>query len=118
MPESNGILAEGARRVWGYQRVLWWLFLVNYVLAAFGTASFSLPAGRLADHSVYAQGMAQGFDVGVFFDLASNPDVGFASRMPAALLFTFIFFVFSLFLTGGILEAYRCGRKLPAGEFF
>ena len=31
--ESNGVLSEGARRVWRYQRILWWMFAVNALLA-------------------------------------------------------------------------------------
>jgi uncharacterized membrane protein len=36
----------------------------------------------------------------------------------ASYLFAFIFFVFMLFVTGGVLESYRADRRLTTGEFF
>jgi hypothetical protein len=118
MSDANKILAEGARRVWRYQRVLWWLFIVNLVLAAFGTVPMASRVGAVADHSLHSQSLYQGFDVVAFFELAGNPDVAMWSKFSGSVLFALVFFVFALFLTGGVLEAYRAGRKLPTGEFF
>ena len=104
--------------MWRQQRILWWMLAVNLLLAAFGAASMSSRVGRVADHSVHSQALANGFDLAAFIELASNPDVAFWSKMPDALWPAIVFFAFSLFMTGGILESYRSDRKLPAGDFF
>jgi hypothetical protein len=44
----------------------------------------------------------------------SNP----MSTAPASYVFAFVFLVFMLFVTGGILETYRDDRRLTTGEFF
>jgi hypothetical protein len=118
MPHSPNILTEGARRVWRYQRVLWWFFAVNVILAAFGTIPMASRVGVAADHSLHSQSLYQGFDLMAFFELAGNPEVGMWSKFSGSFLFSLVFFAFALFLTGGILEAYRTPRKLPASEFF
>jgi hypothetical protein len=118
MSEPNNFLAEGARRVWRYQRALWWFFIVNLVLAAFGTVPMASRVGAVADHSLHSQSLYPGFDAFAFFELAGNPDVAMWSKFSGSVLFALIFFIFALFLTGGVLEAYRAGRKLPTGEFF
>jgi hypothetical protein len=118
MPHPPNILTEGARRVWRYQRVLWWFFIVNLILAAFGAIPMATRVGVVADHSLHSQSLYQGFDLTAFFELAGNPEVGMWSKFSGSILFALIFFVFALFLTGGILEAYRTPRRLPASEFF
>lgn len=118
MNNQSGILSEGARRVWRYQRALWWLFAVNFILTLFGTAPLAFRLGAVADHSLQSQALSQRFDVFAFFELAGNPDVALWSKFSGSFLFALIFFVFALFLTGGILEAYRSNRRLPVSEFF
>jgi hypothetical protein len=104
--------------VWRQQRILWWMLAANLILAGFGTMPMASRVGRVADHSLYSQKLVNGFDVPAFLELASNPDVAFWSKMSDALWPAIVFFLFSLFLTGGILESYRSDRKLPAGDFF
>jgi hypothetical protein len=111
-------IREGARRVWRQQRILWWMLAVNLMLAAFGTMPMASRVGRVADHSLHSQALVNGFDLAAFLELASNPDAAFWSKMSDTLWPAIVFFVFSLFLTGGILESYRSDRKLPAGDFF
>jgi hypothetical protein len=115
---ETGILSEGARRVWRCRQVCWWLFLVNVVLSAFGTFPAASSMGRVTDHSLYSDRLVQGFDLSAFSELARNPDVGLWSRHEASLHFAVVFFVFALFLTGGILQTYRTDRKLTTVEFF
>jgi hypothetical protein len=118
MAHQTGTLSEGARRVWRHQRVLWWLFAVNLALAAFGTQPVDRAIGRVADHSLYAQRLYQGFDLSAFSELAANPEVALWSNVSSSLLFAVVFLGVALFLTGGILETYRADRKLATGEFF
>jgi hypothetical protein len=118
MQEHSGTLSEGARRVWRYQRVLWWLFAVNLILAACGTLPVASAVGRTTDHSLQAHSLYKAFDVPTFLDLAENPDVALWSKLTGSVLFAGIFFVFAFFLTGGILEAYHSTGKLSSAEFF
>jgi hypothetical protein len=111
-------LSEGARRVWRHQRILWWLLAVNVVLAGFGTMPMASRVGRVADQSLHSRALVDGFDFAAFIELASNPDVAFWSKMSDTVWPAIAFFVFSLFMTGGILESYRGDRKLPAEDFF
>ena len=108
MSEQRGLLSEGFGRVWRYQRVLWWMFVVNLVLALLGAWPGVTRMHEVADHSLRSQRLADTFDVGDFSALASNPEVRLFSGHGASLHFAIVFFVFALFLTGGILEAYRC----------
>jgi hypothetical protein len=118
MSEESGILMEGARRVWRYQRVLWWMFAVNFVLAWFSAMPLSARLEKVAGHSAHSAGLANGFDLGAFLELSANPDAAFWSGTTSSLLLTLIFFIFAILLTGGALEAYRAPRKLTTGEFF
>lgn len=118
MPDQPALLSDGFRRVWHYQRVLWWMFLVNLVLAILGAWPGVTRMHEVADHSLRSQRLVDTFDVGDFSALASNPEINLFSTHGASLHFAIVFFVFALFLAGGILEAYRAGRKLTAREFF
>jgi hypothetical protein len=117
MSEQSGLLREGFGRVWRYQRVLWWIFFINLVFALFG----SMPALTKLEsigHSVRSQRLVNMFDYGAFSELTSNPEVDPFAAQGGSLHFAFVFFFFMLFLTGGILEAYRADRKLTTREFF
>ena len=118
MSDQRGFLSEGFRRVWRYQRALWWMFFVNLVLALLGAVPGAQRMHEVADHSLRSQRLVDTFDVGDFSALASNPEVNLFATHGASLHFAIVFFVFALFLTGGILEAYRAGRKLTTREFF
>jgi hypothetical protein len=118
MTEHTGIVREGARRVWKHQRVLWWLFLLNFLLA--WVAGVPLRA-RLSDataHSLNALRLVNGFDYGAYSELTSNPEVAYGARLPESGVAVLVYFVFALFVTGGVLEAYAADRKLTIGEFF
>jgi hypothetical protein len=118
MSEQRGLLTEGFGRVWRYQRVLWWMLFVNFVLALLGAWPGATRMHEVADHSLRSRRLADSFDVGDFSSLASNPEVRLFSGHGASLHFAIVFFFFALFLTGGILEAYRADRKLTTREFF
>lgn len=117
MSEQHGVLQAGFRRVWHYQRVLWWIFIINLAFALFG----SMPALTKLEnigHSAQSQRLTDMFDYGSFSELISNPEVHPFAAQGGSLHFAFVFFFFMLFLTGGILEAYRADRKLTTREFF
>ena len=55
MSEQSGVLQEGARRVWKSQRIVWWLFLVNLLLAFLTTRPLSARLEQVTDHSLQSQ---------------------------------------------------------------
>ena len=118
MSDQRGFLNEGLRRVWRYQRVVWWMFVVNLVLAILGATPGMERMHQVADHSLQSRRLVDTFDVGDFSELASNPEVNLFASHGASLHFAIVFFVFALFLTGGILDAYRADRRLTTREFF
>jgi len=94
------------------------MFVVNFVLSFFATIPLATRLARVADHSLYSDRLYHGFDLFAFIELAGNPEVSLWSKFSGSILFSVVFFVFILFLMGGILETYRTDRKLPAGAFF
>lgn len=118
MPDQRGLLNEGFRRAWHYQRVLWFIFFINLVLAHFSAAPTIHKLDWATDHSMQAQRLTDMFDYGSFSALSSNPEVKLFEVVGVSITFSLVFFVIVLFLTGGILEAYRSGRRLTTREFF
>jgi len=112
------VVRAAARLVWRRQHILWWIYALNFSLALMGTLPFSLRLSRVLDRSLAAERLYKGFDLTVFIELVTQPDVSLRALVPGSFLFTLLFFVTMLFLTGGILEAYRYDRKLKPGEFF
>src|SRR5215475_8324451 len=105
MSDQPGLLREGFRRVWHYQRVVWWMFFVNFFMAILGGWPAANRFHEIADHSLQARRLVDMFDVGDFFSLTSNPEVNLLSGHGQSIHFAIVFFFFALFLTGGVLEA-------------
>lgn len=108
----------GAGLVWRRQRVLWSIFAVNFILAFFSIHGIVPRVGNILDHSVAAQRLVKGFDVGAFSELMLQPGVSPLDVSPAAMAYSLVFFVFMLFVTGGILEVYRRDSRMSTAEFF
>jgi len=108
----------GAGLVWRRQRVLWWIFAVNFILAFFSIHGVVPRIGSVLDHSLAAQRLVNGFDVGAFSELLLQPGISPLSVSPAAMAYSLVFFVFMLFVTGGILEVYRRDSRVSTAEFF
>ena len=117
MNEQRGLLSEGFRRVWHYQRVLWFIFGINVVFGHFGAGAATHKLDLL-DHTLQSRRLTDVFDYGTFSALSSNPEVKLFEVGGVSIGFSLVFFVGMLFLTGGILEAYRSGRRLTTREFF
>ncbi len=118
MSEQTSILGEGARRVWRRQRIVWWIWLVNLILAFGSVMPLSHRIGAVTDHSLAAQRLVNGFDWGMYSELLSTPDVNFSSAYPESTLAVLVFFVFMLFMTGGVLASYHNEYKLSTRDFF
>src|SRR6266536_1057459 len=118
MSDQSGLLREGFRRTWHYQRVLWFIFFINFALSHFAASPVVHKLDGVTDHSLYAHRLSKVFDVGAFSELSSNPEIKLFEVAGTSFSLALLFLVIVLFLTGGILEAYRSGRKLTTREFF
>jgi hypothetical protein len=119
MSENKNLLSSGAGKVWRSGRYVFWFWLLNLTLAGFGTAAFRNQANAVMDHSLYAGGLVHGFDLGVFAEMLARPEFGpmMASTGPAV-LFAFVFFMFTVLFLPGVFQGYASERWLPRHEFF
>jgi hypothetical protein len=115
---ERGIVTTGCRLLWRRQGILWWVFAVNFVCGALGTAPAIRQLGRVLHHSLAGEPLSKGFDLGMFVELMRLPSVNLMRSTASSYLFAFVFFVFLLFVSGGILETYRQDRRLSTGDFF
>lgn len=116
--QEAGIVREGARRVWKHQRILWWFFFVNLLLGWAASMPYAARLGSVTGHSLHSDRLVNGFDYSVYLELVGSPDLAAGARWSESGIAIFIYFVFALFLTGGVLEAYAADRKLTTAEFF
>jgi cytochrome b561 len=115
---TPGLLREGFSRAWHYQRVLWFMFAISLVLGHFSAGAITHKLDGVTDHSLQSLRLTTMFDYGTYSALESNPEVKLFEVAGVSISFSLLFFVIVLFLTGGILEAYRSGRTLTTREFF
>ena len=115
---EKSFITGGFSRVWRHQRILWWLFVVNLVLAHLSVFGMVSRWAGVLDHSLAADQLYHGFNLGRYIELGMQPGIGFGSATPAVTVFAIIFLIFMLFVTGGILEAYRLPYKISTADFF
>ena len=109
---------SGASLVWSRQRILWLLYAANFVLAYIATRGTNERIGNILDHSLAANQLVRGFNLGTTLSLATNPESPFGGLLSASLLGAILFTIFTIFATGGILATYYSGQRLHAGGFF
>jgi hypothetical protein len=112
-----GIVGGGAGLVWRRQSVLWWIFIVNLLLALAGTLPMASRTGDVLNHSLESAKLVHGVDLPALVGLAMDPSHPL-SIGATAFVFAVGFFIFMLFIEGGVLEVYRLDRKLTRAEFF
>lgn len=115
---NPNLFTAGWALVWRRQRLLWWVFIVNLLL---GLISVHTPAHTLQQtisHTLAGEPLVHRFDLGMFYELLDRPEVNLLSSHGDVLASGLLFFVFMLFVSGGILSAYRMDRKLTSGELF
>ena len=121
---EKGLVSAGFSLLWRRQGILWWVFVVNVVCGALGTAPAAVQLARALHRSLAGQPLAKGFDLGMLLELVERISLTFGSRTSlmrsttGSYLFAFLFLLFMLFVSGGILETYRQDSKLTAGDFF
>jgi hypothetical protein len=113
-----GAVMAGARLVWRRQRVLGLVYSVNLLLALPAALRTNRSLGGVLNNSLASERLAKGFDLTAFLELLAQPEVSPAQLVMGSVVSSFLFFVFFLFATGGVLEVYRRDQSLGAAEFF
>jgi hypothetical protein len=116
--DQKNACSSGFSLLWRRQGVLWWIFVVNLLCGALGTVPATIALHRALGQSLAGQPLTNRFDLGMLVELFRLPDVSLWRFSTNSYLFAFVFMVFMLFVTGGVLETYRADRRLTPGEFF
>ena len=119
MAEKQGLLRSGWSMVGRNKRYIVWFYLLNLTLAEYGSSAFRNQAHVILDHSLQADRLLHGFDIGVFADMLARPEFGptMASTMPA-IYFAVLFFVATALFLPGVLQGYASTYRLPREDFF
>ena len=112
------MLGSGFSLAVRHQRILWWIFAVNFVLGGLGSSSTARALGNALHHSLAGERLIGHFDLGMFLELVTQPDVKLFSHSGGVLLFACLYFFFLLFITPGVISIYFEDRALTNGEFF
>lgn len=115
---EKGLVGAGFSLMWRRQNVLWWVFVVNFICAGLGTIPAMMVLQRALGHNLVGKTMTNGFDLGMYIELMRLPNIRLMNASTGSYLFAFVFFLFMLFVSGGILETYRQDRRLTASDFF
>ncbi len=116
--EQKGVVAAGFGLLWRRQGVLWWVFVVNLVCGGLGALPAMVTLSRALGHSMAGEKLTKGFDLGMVEELTRLPYINLMRSTVTMYIMAFLFLLFMIFVSGGILETYRVDRRLTAGEFF
>lgn len=113
----------GAGLVWRHQLILWFIFIVNLLLAfvaASGVAHHVADnSGAALNHSMEsAQRFVHGFDVSAIVELSSLPQQPFRGQGAMFVWPPLFFAVFMIFMNGGILVSYYEDSWTDTAGFF
>jgi uncharacterized membrane protein len=116
---NKSLLSTGLGKVAHNKRYIFWFWLLNLTLAEFGTAGFRRSAHAILDHTLLAERLLKGFDVGIFGELLYKPEFGSLRAMTLpAFYFAFTFFLATALFLPGIFFGYASNYRLPREEFF
>jgi hypothetical protein len=119
MNENVNLVFASAAIARRNKRYIVWFYLLNLAFAHFGASAFSDAAHNILDHSLYADKLLHGFNLGVFTELLTRPEFGaMPSATHPAIMFAVVFFLASLVFMPGVLLGYASDHRLPRDEFF
>lgn len=114
----NGSVRSAAGMVWRHQRLVWWIFAVNLVLAWLSSLPTRTTLSAVLDHSLESAKLVTGFDLGTLGLLLERPNVSARALAPGAVGAGLIFLVYLLFIDGGVFRVLLEDRKLGRAESF
>src|SRR5580658_5330546 len=119
MNENMNLVSAGAAIAQRNKRYVIWFYLLNLAFAHFGASAFSDAAHGILDHSLYADKLLHGFNLGAFMEMLVRPEFGaLPSATHPAMMFAVVFFLASLVFMPGVLLGYASDHRLPRDEFF
>jgi hypothetical protein len=114
----NGSVRSSAGLVWRHQRLVWWVFAVNLILAWLSSLSVRATLSPVLDHSLESAKLVTGFDISTLGIMLERPDVSMRSLAPGAAGAALVFLVYLLFIDGGVFAVFLDDRRLSRAEFF
>jgi hypothetical protein len=119
MREHQSLLSDGLSRVRHNKRYIFWFYVLNVALAWFGAGAFNSQVHAILDHSLHADRLVNGFDLGVLFEMVGRPEFGPTLALAApAMHFAFFFFLLTALFLPGVLQGYASTYRLPREDFF
>jgi hypothetical protein len=119
MNENTNLVSMGAGIAARNKRYIVWFYLLNLIFAYFGAAAFSKHAHGILNHSLQADKLLHGFNLGVFVELLARPEFGpLSSSTAPAMLFAVLFLLVSFLFMPGVLLGYASDHRLPRDEFY
>lgn len=119
MSDNKGLITSGFVLVRRHQRILWWIVVVSLVLSWLGSLAPAAAFGKILDHSLLGQrAIVKEFRILAVVELFGRQDVPMNAFIAGAAGLQFIYFIFMLFISPGILTTYREDRHLTTAEFF
>ncbi len=115
---STSLFTNGARLVWRHQRILWWIFVVNLILAALIHHPVASAFGNVLDHSMASRSLVDSFNIGSWIELTNEDQIQMHLMWSYSMHFALVFLIYMVFINGGVLTVYHEDRKLPRAEFF
>ena len=101
------------------KRYIFWFWLLNLTLAEFATAGFRKAAHAILDHSLIAERLTHGFDLGVLIAMLMRPEFPPTDSLSTpGLYFGFLFFLATAVFLPGVFLGYSSTYRLPRDEFF
>lgn len=113
-----GSVRSSAGLVWRHQRLVWWIFAVNLLVAWLSSLSARVTLSSVLDHSLESAKLVRGFDIPTLGLMLERPDVSMRALAPGALGAALVFLVYLLFIDGGVFAVFLDDRKLSRAEFF
>jgi membrane-anchored glycerophosphoryl diester phosphodiesterase (GDPDase) len=113
------LISTSAGILCGSKRYIIWFYLLNLGFACLGASPFSASTHGILDHSLYADRLLHGFDLGVLAEMIARPEFGPVRRsaMPGV-SFAFLFFLVSILFMPGVLLGYSSDHRIARAEFF
>jgi hypothetical protein len=115
---QKGPVSAGAGLLWRHQKILWGVFAVNLALGGLGTLGAARTLNAALGHSLAGNQLVKRFDLGMLYELLRLPDANFLHSTVTAYACAWLFAVFMLCVSGGILEVFRLDRRLNTEDFF
>lgn len=116
---KRNLISSGLRTVLANKRYILWFWLLNLFLAILGTSAFRESSHKILDHSLYSEGLTQGFRLAVLFELLARPEFGPMITVTApALWLACVFFLLTALFLPGVFAGYASTYRLPREDFF